>query len=218
MSCLAEKYFLILEMTMQRRTFINLGLVGLGTTLVTARPAPAQFIPKPSKEKWAILYGTWYGTARDASVWISEGMGGIASIFDIRQVPADLASYDHLIIGTAIHGGKGPAAFDAYLSSNIDRLKSKIRGLFVVCGNRGQMPGPQEVKPYIDDYLGRICRAPSVPKRVFGGRITQSLMPQAEYKSIQDMYAQIGGPPGDWDHLSRPECLKLGKEIYSAKT
>jgi menaquinone-dependent protoporphyrinogen IX oxidase len=215
--CLAGSYISKLEMDMQRRTFVNLGLAGLGAALVMARPAAAQFIPKPSKEKWAILYGTWYGTARDASVWISEGMGGIASIFDIRQVPADLASYDHLIIGTAVHGGKGPAVFDSYLSSNMDRLQKKIRGLFIVCGNRGKMPGPQETPSYIDNYLGRICKAPSVPKRVFGGRITQSLMPEAEFKQIQDMYAQIGGPAGDWDHLSRPECLKLGKEIFSAK-
>jgi menaquinone-dependent protoporphyrinogen IX oxidase len=207
---------LILEMHMQRRTFLNCGLAGLGTALVMTRPAPAQFIAKPSKEKWAILYGTWYGTARDAGVWISEGMGGIASVFDVRQVPADLASYDHLIVGTAIHGGKGPEALEAYLSSNIDRLKSKIRGLYVVCGNRGKMPGAQEIKPYIDDYLAKICKAPSVPKRVFGGRITQALMPEAEFKSIQDMYAKINGPLGDWDHLSRMDCLKLGKEIYSA--
>ena len=83
---------------MERRTFINIGLTGLGTTLLMANTAPAQFIPKPSKEKWAVLFGTWYGSARDASVWVSEGMGGVASVFDVRQVPADLAGYDHLII------------------------------------------------------------------------------------------------------------------------
>jgi len=202
---------------MQRRTFLNLGLAGLGTTLAIASPAAAQFIAKPSKEKWAILYGTWYGTARDASVWISEGMGGIASVFDIRQVPADLASYDHLIVGTAIHGGKGPAALEEYLSNNISRLQSKIRGLFVVCGNRGKIPGPQEAKMYVDGYLAKICKTQSVPSRIFGGRITQALMPEAEYKMIADMYAKIGGPAGDWDNLPRMECLKLGKEIYQTK-
>jgi menaquinone-dependent protoporphyrinogen IX oxidase len=202
---------------MQRRTFLNLGLAGLGTTLAMASPAPAQFIPKPSKEKWAILYGTWYGTARDASIWISEGMGGIASIFDVSHIPADFANYDHLVIGTAIHGGKGPAALETYLSSNIDRLQSKVRGLFVVCGNRGKLPGPQEAKTYIDGYLAKICKASSVPSRIFGGRITQELMPEAEYKSIQDMYAKIGGPLGNWDNLARLECVKLGREIHAAK-
>jgi menaquinone-dependent protoporphyrinogen IX oxidase len=202
---------------MERRTFINLGLTGLATTLVAANPAPAQFIAKPSKEKWAVLFGTWYGTARDASVWISEGMGGIAAVFDIRQVPADLSNYDHLIIGTAIQGGRGPKALSDYLSKNIDQLQNKIRGLFAVCGNMGKQPGPQQVTTYIDGYLAKLCRVDSVPNRVFGGRITQALMPEAEYKSIADMYAKIGGPSGDWDNLNRMECLKLGKEIYSTK-
>jgi menaquinone-dependent protoporphyrinogen IX oxidase len=209
--------FSILEIKMERRTFINLGLTGLATTLAMATPSPAQFIPNPSKEKWAVLYGTWFGTARDASVWISEGMGGIAAVFDVRQVPADLAAYDHLIIGTAIQGGKGPKALEDYLSKNAPQLQPKIRGLFAVCGNLGKMPGPQQVKSYIDDYLAKLCRAGSVPNRVFGGRITESLMDPAQFKSIMDMYAKISGPSGDFDNLQRMECLKLGKEIRSAK-
>jgi menaquinone-dependent protoporphyrinogen IX oxidase len=202
---------------MERRTFINLGLTGLGTTIAMANATPMQFIPKPSKEKWAVLYGTWYGSSRDASIWISEGMGGIAAVFDIRQVPADLSAYDHLIIGTSIQGGRGPKALDEYISKNADRLRGKIRGLFAVCGNLGKPPGPQQVKTYIDGYLAQLCRVGSIPNRVFGGRITQALMPEAEFKQIADMYAKIGGPAGDWDNLNRMECLKLGKEIYSAK-
>ena len=208
---------------MQRRAFINLGLVGLGTTMAMANPVagqanlvPVQFIPIPAKEKWAVLFGTWHGTARDASIWVSEGMGGIAAVFDVRQVPADLATYDHLVIGTAIHGGKGPQLLEDYLSKNVSQLQDKVRGLFAVCGNMGKLPGPPQVKSYIDDYLAKLCHADSVPKRVFGGRITQVLMPEAEYKMIADMYAKRGGPAGDWDNLSRLECLRLGKEILSA--
>ncbi|HTY61252.1 MAG TPA: flavodoxin domain-containing protein [Acidobacteriota bacterium] len=202
---------------MERRTFINIGLAGLGTTLLVADAASAQFIPKPSTEKWAILFGTWYGSARDASVWISEGMGGIAPAFDIRQVPADLAGFDHVVIGTAIHGGRGPKDLEDYISKNADKLQSKIRGTFVVCGNRGKMPGPQQVTDYVDGYLGKLCKVSGVPGRAFGGRITQALMPEAEFKSIQDMYAKIGGPLGDWDNLNRMECLKFGREIFAAK-
>jgi len=200
---------------MQRRTFLNLGLTGLGATLAMGNSVPTQFIPRPSKEKWAVLFGTWYGTARDASVWISEGMGGIAAVFDIRQVP-DLSGYDHLVLGTAIQGGKGPKALEAYIESNISWLQGKVRGLFAVCGNLGKPPGPQQVKSYIDDYLARLCKAKSVPHRVFGGRITKVLMPEAEHKMVADLYAKLGGPAGDYDNLSRSECLKLGKEIHSA--
>jgi menaquinone-dependent protoporphyrinogen IX oxidase len=151
--------------------------------------------------------------ARDASIWVSEGMGGIASVFDIRQVPADLASYDHIVVGTAIHGFKGHPALEEYLTKNAAQLKGKIRGMFAVCGNLGKMPGPDQVKSYVDGWLVKTCQTSGVPNRVFGGRVTQVLMPPAEYKMIADMYAQRGGPKEDFDNLSRVECLKLGKEI-----
>jgi menaquinone-dependent protoporphyrinogen IX oxidase len=218
---------------MQRRDFLTLGLAGLGTTLVLSSPAPAQFIPKVSTKKWAILYGTWCGTARDAGMWISEGMGGIAAVIDIRQVPAalnpnlvavqqqhpdlfdtsslDPSTFDYLIIGTSIHGGRGPAVLDAYITKNIDRIQSKIRGHFAVCGNRKVMPGPAQVTQYIDQYLASICKTSSLPNRVFGGRITKSLMSDSDYTIY-------GSGTGEYDNLSRSECMKLGKEILTANT
>ncbi len=59
----------------------------------------------PSDKKWAVLYGTWCGSARDAALWISEGMDGIANVFDVRENP-DLSKYDHIVVGGAIRGGK----------------------------------------------------------------------------------------------------------------
>jgi hypothetical protein len=220
---------------MQRRAFLNLGLASLGTTLATAIPVPAQYIPNPSSRKWAILFGTWCGTARDASIWISDGMGGIATVMDIRQFPSelsqnleavrtqypgifdirpasvDLSAYDHLIIGTAIHGGKGPQALEAYLSKNADRLKSKIRGLFIVCGNMGKQPGAAQVTSYIDGWLAPLCKVGSVYKKACGGRITKALMSDADYK-------QFGSFTGEYDNLSRTDCMSFGKQIYSANS
>ncbi len=201
---------------MQRRTFLNLGIAGLGTTVAMASPIPVQFIPNPSKEKWAILFGTWYGTSRDASIWISEGMGGIAAVFDIRQVPADLSSYDHLIVGTSIESGKGRKELETYLGANAAKIKDKIRALFVVCGNRGQKPGPQQTTTYVDSYLAKLCQVGTVPSHVFGGRITKSVMPPDVYSSIEKMYQSMNIPL-DMDNLSRAECLQFGKEVLAGK-
>lgn len=33
-----------------------------------------EYYPNKSDKKWAILYGSWYGSSRDAAVWISDGM------------------------------------------------------------------------------------------------------------------------------------------------
>ncbi|HSW49550.1 MAG TPA: flavodoxin domain-containing protein, partial [Bryobacteraceae bacterium] len=117
---------------MDRRVF----LAGAGAVAPMSAAASLQFIPFPSKEKWAVVFGTWCGSARDAGMWISEGMGGIAAVFDARQKP-DLKAYDHLIIGTAIHGGKGPKEFEDLIQANIGDVKAKVRAYYAVCGNRG---------------------------------------------------------------------------------
>jgi hypothetical protein len=219
---------------MQRRTFLNLGFASLGT-LAVATPVPAQYIPNPSSKKWAVLFGTWYGTARDASIWISDGMGGIATVMDIRQFPSnlspnleavrtqypnvfdirqssvDLSTYDHLIIGTAIHGGKGPQALETYLSKNADQLKNKIRGFFIVCGNMGKQPGAAQVTSYIDGWLAPLCKVNPAYKKAFGGRITKALMSDADYK-------QFGVYTGEYDNLSRSDAMSFGKQIYSANS
>jgi menaquinone-dependent protoporphyrinogen IX oxidase len=204
------------EVLMERRTFLNLGIAGLGTTVAMASPVPFQFIPNPSKEKWAVLYGTWYGTSRDASIWISEGMGGIAAVFDVRQVPSDLEKYDHLVVGTSIQSAKGRKELQAYLEANAGKLKNKIRGLFAVCGNRGQKPGPQQTTDLIDNYLAKLCQVGAVPKHVFGGRITKSVMPPDVYQSIEKMYGSMNIPL-PMDNLSRSECLQFGNEILAGK-
>ena len=202
---------------MQRRDFLNAGLTGLGATLAMAAPAGAQFIPNPSKERWAVLFGTWYGTARDAAVWISEGMGGIAAVFDIRRVPADLPSYDHLVVGTSIHAGRGRKELEVYLESNAARLQGKVRGVFACCGNLGKVPGPKQTQDFIDGYLAKLCGVSSVPHRVFGGRITKDITSPEDYALVEGLYRRLGLTLPDYDNLSRAECLRLGREILATR-
>jgi len=197
---------------MKRRSFFGAGLAGLGASFLAAEGRAFQFIPKPSQEKWAVVFGTWYGTARDAAVWISEGMGGIASVFDARRGP-DLKAYDHLVLGTAIQGGKGTKELEALIQEYGSDIKLKTRALFVVCGNRGETPGPDQVKTYIDDYLAKLCGLESPLRRVFGGRITKGLLSEQDYKGLEGFHESMNKPFVDYDHLSRLECLGFGKEI-----
>lgn len=198
---------------MRRRAFLSAGAFGLGAPLAFGLPVSLQFFPKPSPEKWAVLFGSWYGTARDAGIWISEGMGGIAAVFDAREKP-DLSGFDHLVVGTAIQGGKGPAAFDAFLDSQGEKLRGKIRGLFAVCGNLGRPPGPGQTQKYLDGYLVKKLNSGPVPRRVFGGRITKRLMAETDYKLVEDLYMELKLPPlEDYDNLARAECLAFGQEI-----
>ena len=72
---------------MKRRNFFKWGLAGVGTLALVDNAWALKYYPKQSDKKCAVLYGTWCGSSRDAAVWISEGMGGIADVFDARENP-----------------------------------------------------------------------------------------------------------------------------------
>ncbi|MBO8130386.1 MAG: hypothetical protein H0Z29_02585 [Candidatus Marinimicrobia bacterium] len=128
---------------MKRRDFFKWLSFSTGFFFITKGVKGLEYYPNPSDKKWAILYSTWCGTARDAAVWISEGMGGIANVFDIRE-EVNLNPYDHIIVGGAIRYGRTSDRLEKYLRENSDWLSKKLCGLFVVCGNM-QRPVTPEV-------------------------------------------------------------------------
>jgi menaquinone-dependent protoporphyrinogen IX oxidase len=191
---------------MKKRTFIKSGLLAMSTLLIPKKGFPLEYYPRPSDKKWAVLYATWCGSARDAGVWISEGMDGIANVFDVRENP-DLSKYDHVIIGGAIRGGKTSPELQDFLVKNKEILKSRIRGYFAVCGNMMKPVGPETTKTLIEDHLAAICGVSNVPSKVFLGRVTYGLMEPDVRKQME------GYKMPEYDNLKRSECMAFGKEV-----
>jgi hypothetical protein len=191
---------------MKRRTFLGLGATGIAALAVAEKGMALEYYPNASEKKWAVLYGTWCGTARDAGVWISEGMGGIADVFDVRENP-DLKKFDHLVIGSAIRSAKITPELQAYLEKNGQLLGPKVRGLYTVCGNMRQPVTPAVTKQQITDYLAPLCGAKDATGRVFLGRVTPKLL-------APDVREQMG-MMGEYDNLKRPDCMAFGSEILS---
>jgi len=192
---------------MKRRDFLKIGFAAFAASTLTRQSQALEFYPVKSDKKIAIVYGTWCGSTRDAAVWISEGMGAIAEVFDVRE-KSDLKGYDHIIIGGAIRSFAVSKELQDFIQKNKELLKGKVRGLFAVCGNMGNPITPEVTKRYIDDHLAKRCEVSKVPARAFRGRITKSLMdPQTakQFASFQD-----------YDNLSRSECMSLGKEILDS--
>jgi hypothetical protein len=50
---------------MDRRTFFGVRLTGIGALAVPDKAWALRYFPKASDKKWAVLYATWCGTARD---------------------------------------------------------------------------------------------------------------------------------------------------------
>lgn len=189
---------------MERRNFFGLGIAGIGSMLLAKNASALKYYPNPSDKKWAIVYGTWCGSSRDAAVWISEGMGGIADVFDVRENP-DLKQFNHVVIGGSIRASVTSQELQDFIKQNKSLLKDKVRGLFAVCGNMKRPVGPGQTTSFIDNHLAKLCEVATVPSKVFLGRVTKSLMDQQS--------ASMMGGMEDYDNLKRPECMAFGQEI-----
>jgi menaquinone-dependent protoporphyrinogen IX oxidase len=200
---------------MERRDFLKFGLAGVSAIALTDDAWALRYYPMASNKKWAVLYGTWCGSSRDAAVWISEGMGGIADVFDVRENP-DLKEFDHIVIGGAIRMSLTRQELQDYITKNKGWLKAKVRGLFAVCGNGEKPVGPEQTTTFIDNHLAKLCEVGNIPSRVFNGRITKSLMEPEIAKMMEEMYPQLAGKPlADYDLLKRADCMAFGKEVLS---
>ncbi len=195
---------------MKRRSFILSGMVIGGSICLGNNLLPLKIISKKTEKKWAVLFGTKYGSTRDAATWISEGMGGIADVVDSREKP-DLKHFDYLIIGSGIYGGKLAPALEEYLNKHIKEIKGKIKGFFIVCGAGGER-GAGYVK-----LLEDLCQVQVQMKKVFSGRITKRLLSPEDLKGLEGYYKRINKPFEDYDQLSRKECLKWGDTILKSQ-
>jgi menaquinone-dependent protoporphyrinogen IX oxidase len=192
---------------MNRREFCAYGLAGIGSLAISSEALALQYYPSPSEKKIVIVYSTWCGSARDAAVWISEGLGGMADVFDVREKP-DLKTYDHIIVGGAIRGMVTSNELQEYLQKNQGGLGKKVRGLFAVCGNMRKPVGAEQTTQFIDNHLAKLCGTSKVRSKVFLGRITKSLMDAQNAKMMAGME--------DYDNLKRSDCLAFGRELLEA--
>jgi menaquinone-dependent protoporphyrinogen IX oxidase len=200
---------------MNRRDFMKIGVAGVGAFALNgaSKASALEFYPRPSDRKWAVLYASWYGTSRDAALWISEGMGMIANVFDIREKP-DLGGYDFLVLGSSIQWGKISPELQQYLEVNKGTLKGKIKGLYAVCGNLGKTPGPKQHENYIEKHLAVICEADKVPSKVFGGRMTSGMLTEQDSRALKEAGIKYNLDfMKNYDNLSRKECMEFGKSV-----
>jgi menaquinone-dependent protoporphyrinogen IX oxidase len=201
---------------MERRDFFKLGLAaGVSTVTLANRAMALEYYPMPSDKKCAVLFATWCGSSRDAATWISEGMGGIADVFDVREKP-DLAKFDHIVVGGSIRSGVTRQELQDYIAKNKAVLKGKVRALFAVCGNGEKPVGPAQKTALIDNHLAKLLEVGGVPAKVFNGRITKALMDAPTLKRMEESYPKFAGKPLDnYDLLKRADCLAFGKEILA---
>jgi hypothetical protein len=196
---------------MDRRRFMQTVLACGGVMLLSSESHALKLFPNPGKQKWAILFGSKYGGTRDASLWISEGMGGVAEVFDVRENP-DLTSFDGIIVGSGIYFGKPEEDLIAYLARNVPLISSRVKAVFVVCGAAGKPPA----KEYADN-LAKLCQASSILRKDLPGRMTKRLLTAQDAKLLEDYFKGRNVPFTEYDRLERKDCLQFGDEISKTR-
>jgi len=98
-------------------------------------------------------------------VWVSEGMNGIANVFDIRENP-DLSKYEY-VVGGSILMGETSKELQAYLAKHNDVLKGKVKVLFAVCGNVRQLVNAEQYSAFIEHDLKKYTGASEVLSKEF---------------------------------------------------
>ncbi len=195
---------------MEKRDFLKTGLAAIGMFFIPKSVWSLDYFQTTNNLEWAVLYSTWCGTSRDASFWISEGMDGIANVFDVRENP-DLSKYKYLVIGGSIRSGETSKELQQYLTKHKETLQGKVKGLFAVCGNMRRPITNEQYTMYIDNHLSKLTGVNKVPSRVFLGRITWGLMEpeiREQMKSFPNME--------EYDNLKRSDCMDFGKEILKS--
>jgi hypothetical protein len=195
---------------MEKRDFLKTGLLAIGALLIPRKIWALEYYPTTTNVEWAVLYGSWCGTSRDASVWISEGMNGIAQVYDVRENP-DLSKFKNIIIGGSIRSGATSKELQEYLTKHKEDLKGKIKGLFAVCGNMKQPVTQDLYTRFFDNHLMKLTESGKVPSKVFLGRITWGLMEP----SVRDQMKSIPNME-EYDNLKRNECMDFGREILKS--
>jgi hypothetical protein len=195
---------------MNKRKFLKSGLAAIGALMIPRKAMALDFYPTTDNVEWAVIFGTWCGSARDAGVWISEGMNGIADVFDVREKP-DLSKYKHIVIGGAIRSGVVSDELQKYLAANQGAIRGKVRGLFAVCGNMRQPVTQEQYDTLINNHLAQLTGAEKYVSRVFLGRITWGLMEPEVEKRMRAI-------PGmeEYDNLRRSECMDFGREVLKS--
>lgn len=197
---------------MEKRAFIKTTLLAAGALLMPCKSRALEFYPSGNNKEWAILYGTWCGSSRDASVWISEGMNGIAQVFDVRENP-DLSGYKHVIVGGSIRSNVTPKDLQDYLTKYKTLLAKKIRGYFAVCGNMRQPVTEEQYKTFFENHIIPLTGVNGLAQKVFLGRITFGLMEP----DVKEMMKSVPGMV-EYDNLKREECMAFGREILEKWT
>lgn len=87
--------------------------------------------------KTAIVYSSKYGTTKSCAALLENSLSDSVTLINIEESPnttIDLATFDTVIIGGAIHMGKISKKLNQFCQNNLQDLLTKQVAIYLCCG------------------------------------------------------------------------------------
>lgn len=141
-----------------------------------------------------IAYWTRHGTTLRYAEALARALPEEVTLADLRREPAiDISPFGTVIVGGAVYFGHVGAALREFCLANIEELKQKRLGLFICCGQEGDVAQRQLHTAYPLELLDA-ARA----KAAFGGELDLATMNYIE-RLIVRLVAKMGKSASHYD-------------------
>lgn len=181
-------------MSIDRRNFLKLSTT---TTLVSIAAFSFGCSLNPlvldKEKKVAILYATRYGSTKDTSKWIAEGLNRKVDLLDIEKVSfSDVAKeYDFFIIGSGVWIDGVHKDMINFLETQKQELKDKIIASFILCGTTSKdVKGEARIVKYFAKFHAPLENKPQLSK-YFGGRMIIDELSEKDRKILAVFYKKL---------------------------
>ena len=167
-------------------------------------------------KKILITYATYTGSAQIVAEQLSSNLrarGFSTTVMSMQNVK-ELNSYDAVIAGSAIHGGKWlPEAFD-FLELHKETLNSKPFAAFLVCMTMA-MKNSDKYRQFVSDFMlpvRKIVRP--VSEGFFAGRLEIKKLPSLSDK-IKFRISVVAGIWKEGDYMNKAEVERWTGEVIN---
>lgn len=201
-------------MSLNRRKFLNISASAALVSMAAFNfGCSLQTLVADKKKKVAILYATRYGSTKDTSVWIAEGLNTKVDLLDIEKISfSDTAKeYDLFIVGSGIWIDGVHNDMIKFLQTQQEELKDKVIASFILCGTTSQdVKGEARIEKYFAKFHAPLEKKPQLSE-YFGGRMIIDELNEKDKKILAVFYTKVLKREFvSWDRTQPDKARKFG--------
>lgn len=159
-------------------------------------------------KKTLLLYYSFYGTTKETSQWVADGIGGDVDVLPINDFnKIDITNYEVVVLGTAIYMENVALQMQDFLQENRDKFKEKPIAIFIVAGSY-LISGER----YLNLFETDLGQKP-IATAYFGGRMFPEMLNEFHLNIMKKYWADRGQDVQTFDFRDKDDAISFGKKI-----